>query len=83
MKNKNYTWIIKDANGEVVKKTSQEDLKDVKAIYWGKLEDVVKLLTVREFKQMATIEIYNNGYDKVNHRPITKEQVEKMLEEMN
>lgn len=83
MKNKNYTWIVKDVNGEIVRRTSQEDLRDVGAMYYGKLEDVIKLITLREFKQMATLEIYNNSYDKVNHKPITKEQVEKMLEEMN
>ena len=31
---------------------------------------------------MATLEICNNSFDKVNHKPITKEQIEKMLEEM-
>lgn len=83
MKNKNYTWIVKNEKGEIVKRTSQEDLREVGAMYYGKLEDVVKLITLREFKQMATLEILNNMYDKVNHKPITKEQIEKMLEEMN
>ena len=79
MKNKIYTWVIKNEKGEMIKRTSWNTNTEVDAIYYGKLEDVVKLITYKEFKEMATLEIYNNNYDNVNHRPITKEQIEKML----
>ena len=81
MKNKNYTWVIRNEKGEMIKRTSYETGKEVNAVYYGKLEDIIKLITLKEFKEMATLEIYNNSFDKVNHRPITKEQIEKMLEE--
>ena len=82
MKNKNFTWIIKNEKGEMIKRYSYNKDMMVNAIYYGKLEDVVNSITLKEFKEMATLEIYNNSFDKVNHRPITKEQIEKMLEEV-
>ena len=82
MKNKNYTWVIRNEKGEMIKRTSYETGKEVNAVYYGKLEDIIKLITLKEFKEMATLEIYNNSFDKVNHKPITKEQIEKILEEV-
>lgn len=79
MKNKNYTWVIKNEKGEIINRTSWKTNEEVKAFYYGKLEDVIKLISFKEWKEMATLEIYNNSYDKVNHKPITKEQIEKML----
>ena len=79
MKNKIYTWVIKNKKGEIINRTSYKTNQEVKAVYYGKLEDVIKLITFKEWKEMAALEIYNNSYDKVNHKPITKEQIEKML----
>ena len=79
MKNKNYTWVIKNEKGEIINRTSWKTNEEVKAFYYGKLEDVIKLISFKEWKEMATLEIYNNSCDKVNHKPITKEQIEKML----
>lgn len=81
MKNKKYTWVIRDKKGKIINRTRWTDNQDVKSIYYGRLEDIIKLITFREWKQMATLEILNNYYDKVNHKPITKEKIEKMLEE--
>ena len=82
MKNKIYTWVIKNEEGQIINRTSWNTNEETKAIYYGKLEDVIKLITYKEWKEMATLEIYNNSYDKINHKPITKERLEKMLEEM-
>lgn len=79
MKNKNYIWVIKNEKGEIINRTSWKTNEEVKAFYYGKLEDVIKLISFKEWKEMVTLEIYNNSYDKVNHKPITKEQIEKML----
>ena len=82
MKNKMFTWIVKNEKGEAVKKlTLKGELKD--ALYYGKLEEVIQYLSLKEYLEMATLEIINNAYDKTNHRPITKEQIVKMLKEMN
>lgn len=83
MKNKNFTWILKDKKGKPVMKTEETELMEVKAVYWGKLTDIIKLITLKEFKQMETLEIMNSFNDKVNHKPITKAQIERMLEEEN
>lgn len=77
MKNKNYTWVVRNDKGEVINKVSYQTGKIGKAIYYGKLEEIVNLISHKEWLEMATLEIYNNGFDKVNHRPITKEQLEK------
>ena len=82
MKNKDYVWEIKNEKGEIINRTSYKTNQEVEAVYYGKLKDVIKLITFKEWKQMATLEICNNSFDKVNHKPITKEQIEKMLEEM-
>ena len=79
MKNKNYIWVKKKKKGEIINRTSWKTNEEVKAFYYGKLEDVIKLISFKEWKEMVTLEIYNNSYDKVNHKPITKEQIEKML----
>lgn len=81
MKNKNFTWVVKNEKGEMIKRYSCNKDMMVDAIYYGKLEDVINSITLKEFKEMATLEIVNNAYDKVNHKPITKEQIEMMLEE--
>ena len=78
MKEKNYTWVIKNEKGEVIKHTNSE-YEEVNALYYGKLVDIVKIITYKEWKEMATIEIVNNDFDKINHKQFTKEQLEEML----
>ena len=80
IKKTNQTWVVKNSKGEVITTTSRNTLKEVKAVYYGKLNDIVKLITYKEFREMATLEVCNKGYDKVNHKPITKEEIERMLE---
>lgn len=79
MKNKVFTWVIKNEKGEVINRTSYNTGEEVKAVYYGKLEDIVKVITLKEFKEMATMEVLNRTSDKVNHKPITKAQIEEML----
>jgi len=81
MKNKNYTWVIKNKEGVVIKRTSQKDCTENLAIYYGKLEDIIKLITYKEWLEMETLEIFNNTFDNVKHKPITKKQIEQMLKE--
>lgn len=79
MKNKMFTWVIKNEKGEIINRTKAYDNTENKAVYYGKLKDIVKIITLKEFKEMATLEILNNSYDKVNHKPITKEQLFEMI----
>lgn len=77
----NQTWVIKNAEGEVITTTSRDTLKENRAIYYGKLKDIVKLITYKEYREMATLEVCNKGFDNVNHKPITKDEIERLLEE--
>ena len=82
MKNKNYVWVVKNNKNEIVKRVSCETGKLVDAVYYGKLIEVAGMITYKEWKEMETLEIYNNSYDNVSHKPITKEQIEKILDEV-
>lgn len=77
----NQTWVIKNAKGEVITTTSRDTLQENRAIYYGKLKDIVKLITYKEYREMATLEVCNKGFDNTNHKPITKEEIERLLEE--
>lgn len=80
---KKQTWVVKNEKGEAVKTLSRDTGKEVDAVYYGTLEEVIQYITLKEFKEMKTLEILNRADDKVNHKPITKQQIEKMLEEEN
>lgn len=81
MKNTNQTWIIKNNKGEIINRMSYNLGKEVRSIYYGKLKDIIQMITYKEWLQMATIEVLNKGDDKVKHKPITKAQIENMLKE--
>lgn len=81
IKTTNQTWVVKNAKGQIVSKTDEQELMEVKSVYYGKLKDIVKLITLKEFMQMATLEVINKGGDERNHKPITKEEIEKILKE--
>lgn len=84
MKNTNQTWVIKNKNGEIIKRTSYRTGEEVKAVYYGKLEDVVKVITYKEWLQLSTLEVLNKDNDKVKHRPLRKYDIEQiLLKEMN
>lgn len=82
MKNTNQTWVIKNKEGEIINRMSYNLGKEVRAIYYGKLKEVVQMITYKEWLQMATLEIVNKGNNKVKHRPITKYEIEQMLKEI-
>lgn len=81
MKNKKYVWVVKNDKQEIITRTDEDNFKEKQSVYYGKLIDIVKIITFKEWKEMATIEIYNNSFDKVNHKPITKDELEKILDE--
>lgn len=79
MNNTNQTWVIKNKEGKVINRMSYNSGKEVRAIYYGKLKEVIQLITYKEWLQMATLEIINKGNDKVKHRPLRKRDIEKIL----
>ena len=44
MKDKNFTWVIKNGKGEIINRTSCETGNEVVSAYYGKLEEVIKLI---------------------------------------
>lgn len=45
------------------------------AIYYCKKSELLDYLHVREWAKLDRVEIMNNAYDKVNHRPVSKEEL--------
>ena len=81
IKKTNQTWVVKNERGEAIKRVDYQTGKEVQAVYWGKLKDIVKLISLKEFLEMATLEVVNKGGNNRNHKPITKEEIVRLLEE--
>ena len=42
IKTTNQTWVVKNTKGQIVMKTEETELMEVKAVYYGKLKDIVE-----------------------------------------
>lgn len=61
------TWLVKDQDGNTIES------------YWGRLDEVVTFITYQIYLKMDRLEVFNKTYDDRKHKPITKEEITKML----